>query len=132
MDLLSIMFIFRNTSTGPVSFNNTPIAVPLPGADSSDGLQVQDLNGDNRPELILGAKKGASTDIMILPNTSTQSNLSFGTEQSFSVASVIQDIITGDFNRDGKLDIATSSAFGIDRVNVLLCLRTVILTSAVA
>ena len=108
------LFIFRNTSNGAVSFVTKPIAIPIPGVTTPFGLglEVQDLNGDRKPELIFtGQDTGASSNVIrVLPNTTNQAGgFSFGAPVHVENVQILFDLVTGDFNRDGLLDIASST-----------------------
>jgi gliding motility-associated-like protein len=104
------IYIFSNqSSVGSVSFNSTPVKVPITGATTTYGLDVQDLDGDRRPEIIVNQFN--NSDIFIVPNTSSGSLVSFGTVQRIAVTGTLNHLATADFNKDGKLDIAVTSAF---------------------
>ncbi len=99
--------IFRNTSTGGnIQFNPTPIIVPITGASTTNGLIVEDLNGDLLPDLVTCPFFGS--DVFIRFNNSTPGNFNFAGIQSISVIGNLNSIAPGDFNNDGKVDIAVT------------------------
>jgi len=112
------IYVFVNqSSVGTVSFNATPIKVPITGATTTYGLDVQDLDGDKRPEIIVNQFN--NSDLFIVPNASSGSIVSFGAVQKLTVTGTLNHLTTADFNEDGKLDIAVTSAFD-KKVFVLL------------
>lgn len=62
---------------------------------------VADFNGDARPDL---AGIGAQSVAVLLGN----GNGTFGARVEYPVATWAQDLAAGDFNRDGKLDLAVT------------------------
>jgi gliding motility-associated-like protein len=99
--------IFQNTSTGGnIQFNATPIIVPMTGAATTNGLIVEDLNGDLLPDLATCPFFG--NDIFIRFNNSTPGNFSFAVIQTITVSGNLNNIAPGDFNNDGKIDMAVT------------------------
>lgn len=106
----TFVYVFVNQSTiGTVAMNATPIKVPVTGATTTYGLDVQDLDGDKKPEIIVNQFNGSN--IFIIKNTSTLTQVSFSTTQTVTVTGTLNHQVTADFNQDGKLDIAATSAF---------------------
>lgn len=99
--------IFQNTSTGGnIQFNATPIFVPMTGAATTNGLIVEDLNGDLLPDLVTCPFFGS--DVFIRFNNSTPGNFNFAGIQSTPVSGNLNSIAPGDFNNDGKIDLAVT------------------------
>ncbi len=99
--------IFRNTSTGGnIQFNATPISVAMTGATTTNGLVVEDLNGDLLPDLATNPFFGSN--IFIRFNNSTPGNFNFGSVQIINVPGNLNSIAPGDFNNDGKIDMAVT------------------------
>jgi gliding motility-associated-like protein len=112
------LYVFVNQSSGgTLTMNATPIKVSVTGASTTYGLDVQDLDGDNKPEII--TNQFNNNDIFIVPNTSTSSAVSFGTAQKITLSGTLIDLTTADFNQDGKLDIAVTGTFEA-KANILL------------
>jgi hypothetical protein len=98
-----------------VDLNSTGIAVMLGNGDgtfqapviyatdggSGGGLTVADVNGDGIPDIIA---TGNQIDVFLGKGDGTFSNL-----VSYNGGSFPEQIITGDFNADGKLDIAVAA-----------------------
>ena len=78
-------------------------AIDLPSGTSPNTLVVADVNGDNKPDLI-STNNGDST-VAIYINNSTPGNISFAAGVTYPVGLYPSSIVTGDFNRDGKIDV---------------------------
>ncbi len=105
------IYIFSNQSTGGVlAFNPLAIKLSVTGPNSSYGLDAQDLDGDNRPEIIIN--QFTANDIFIIKNLSSVGELSFSTDvKKIPLTATLNHLTTADFNKDGKLDIAATSSF---------------------
>ncbi|MDH5379627.1 MAG: FG-GAP-like repeat-containing protein, partial [Cyclobacteriaceae bacterium] len=114
------LYFYMNNSAAAVSFVSTANVLPIVGIDGTFSLEVQDLNSDGRPEIIVVAKVGNAKEIEVLKNISTINKVSFDAPVVFKTEIVIEDLITGDFNNDGKLDIVTSSPLSTSKVSLLL------------
>ncbi len=113
----NILYVFVNQSTaGTVAFLSTPVKLTVTGANTSYGLDVQDIDGDGKPEII--ANQFTASHIFVLRNTSS-GTVSFAPSQLINLGANLIEVTTADFNEDGKLDIAATSSFD-DRVVVLL------------
>jgi gliding motility-associated-like protein len=99
------ILLFQNTSTkGNVNFGTTPITLEIPGLSSTNGLSVEDLNDDGKPEIITNPL--FETNVIILENLSTKSNFIFGDPLVLNLGGSLNSLVVGDINRDGKSDIA--------------------------
>ena len=105
------IYIFVNTSSGGnPTFNPTPVRVAVAGASNLYGLDVQDMNGDSKPELII--TQFNKNNIYILINESTNLIEFNPTPFQQTTAAAFNKIIAADFNEDGKMDIVASNFFG--------------------
>ena len=75
-----------------------------------------DFNGDGRLDLATANRGDVAADISVLLGLGDGT---FATEQRFSVGSVPLALLSGDFNGDGRLDLATANILSND-VSVLL------------
>ena len=98
--------VLRNISTpGTIAF-----ATPLQLQTASSyygGIAISDLNGDNKPELIVGCGT-----LSIFPNQSTPGSLSafsFGTRIDVPVSTSIYRLSVADLNGDGLPDIVATN-----------------------
>jgi gliding motility-associated-like protein len=106
----SDLYIFKNeSSNGNININPLPVKVPVTGATETLGLEIEDLDGDRKPDIIV--TRNQNPDLYILRNVSTNTAFNF-TVSKITVAGQYNDVITADFNKDGKLDIVTTNLFG--------------------
>lgn len=98
------VIVFENTSTGSISFNTTPVVVNVQGASTTTGLDVQDMDGDGRPDIVTAQFLG--NDVFVLRNTG-EGTITFADAVVLPLAgNSLLNLTTGDFNADGTLDIA--------------------------
>jgi hypothetical protein len=76
------------------------------GYGSSKYLTTGDFNGDGKLDLATTNTFGAVYDIVVLLNNGSGG---FGAANNFAIGGTAESLTTGDFNGDGKLDLATSS-----------------------
>lgn len=105
----NILYIFPNDAAQPVGSN--PYTLPalkiaVTGVTNTYGLDVQDLDNDGKPDILLN--QISTSDVHVLRNTSTTS-LQFAEAQKIPVAGELRNITTADLNKDDKLDIIVSS-----------------------
>src|SRR5262249_52106963 len=67
-------------------------------------LAVVDLNADNKPDLAVAYFSGNTVSVLL--NTTASGNLSFAVQQTFAADTNPRYIVAGDFNADGKPDLA--------------------------
>ncbi len=100
--------ILRNTSVaGDISGGSLAPAVDLAGADAGETIAAGDLDGDGKPDLIVGSWSGQT--IAVYRNLSTSGSVttnSFAPEVAFSAGGNVHTIAVGDLDGDGKPDLA--------------------------
>jgi len=111
--------VFLNTTTTGVS---TPAFTAKKDFTTGTGpaiLSIGDFNGDGKPDL--SVPNSSTTSFSVLLNTMTLgvSTASFSAATSFVTGINPSILVTGDFNGDGKLDVATSNT-GSNTFSVLL------------
>ena len=105
----NIVYVFVNqSSAGAISFNATPVKVAVTGANTSYGMDVQDLDGDGKPEIIVNQFQ--SSDIFILRNQSS-GLISFSAPVKITSIASYNSVSTADLNKDGLLDMMLTSTF---------------------
>jgi hypothetical protein len=77
-----------------------------PGGSAPETIITGDFNGDGQPDIVLGDNYGGSVGVQILLNDGKGG---FDAPAFIPLdAGFTQQMVTGDFNRDGKLDLALS------------------------
>jgi hypothetical protein len=102
--------------------------IPLPGDCSTIAcvpvaVAVADLNGDTKPDIVVANNEDDTVSVLL-----GNCDLTFNSGGNFPVDASPEWVVAADFNRDGHVDIATSSDFGNlanpsdlnDKVSVLL------------
>lgn len=113
--------ILRNTAR-PGIINDSSMAtyVLLPLQAAANHITIRDLDGDNKPDIIVSADSG----IAILKNLATPGTLttaSFAPEVDIHTGADITAVVAADLDGDGKPDIVTPNAFyyGKSTVSIL-------------
>ncbi len=108
----SITVLLANSSGGFTAASGSPVAV---GA-GPQSVAVADVNGDGKPDLI-AANTTASTLTILIGDGTGRFTATVGSP--LATASPVSFLAVGDFNGDGKTDIATVNV-GSDSVSILL------------
>ena len=98
----NIIYIFINQSSGAIAFNPTPVKITVTGATNTYGLDVQDLDGDAKPDIIV--TQFNLNDAFVLRNQST-SLVSFSAPVKIPSTIPYINLGTADLNKDGMLDL---------------------------
>ncbi|MEO7989245.1 MAG: FG-GAP-like repeat-containing protein [Chryseolinea sp.] len=103
------VIVLPNISTlGLIAFNPVPLIITIPGAASTDGLAIGDLNGDFRPEIVTSQFITGTSNLYILENKSTPGNFNLGSVITKSISGTVVNIRMGDLDFDGMKDIAVT------------------------
>lgn len=104
----SRFFILPNQSSlSTISFG-TSIIISPGGTSGTDGIDIQDLNGDRFPEIVVSEFLNANGDIFVLENSSAPGLINFQSPLRLDVPSTVSNLRVGDLNADGKPDIAAT------------------------
>lgn len=98
--------ILRNTSTGAVSFNTTPLTLDVPGATTTSGIAVIDFNRDRRPDILVTQFLTDNGGYFLATNASASGSFNFAEFRPYSATGALFNIIASDFNNDGQPDFA--------------------------
>lgn len=98
----------------PGSFPNR---LDIPSGTRAYSVTLGDFNGDGKLDLAV-ANQG-SFNVSILLNDPTDPQNSFPTKTDYPVGPYPAMVITGDFNRDGKLDLAAANEYSGGSVSLL-------------
>ncbi len=115
----TVTVLVNQSTIGSISFSPIPaVTVTIPGAASTEGLAVEDLDGDGLPEIITSQFQ-TNSDIYIIGNNSSPGSYVAGTIRTIAVGSPIKNIRVGDLDGDRRPEIAftklTASEIGLIR-----------------
>lgn len=97
--------ILNNQSTASIIvFAATPIILPIAGTNSTDGIAVNDLNGDLFPEIVT-AQYQVSSNVYVFANKSLSGTFSFSLLNPISLNYSIKNMKIADVDGDIKPDI---------------------------
>lgn len=102
--------ITRNTSTSTAVNLNSSIYYIYNGATNSSDLELADLDGDGRTDIITGNTYSSNSSFIATRNTSTPGNISTAALVEFPGISgyTVTDVAVADFDKDGKPDVIIS------------------------
>ncbi|HED37429.1 MAG TPA: VCBS repeat-containing protein, partial [Ignavibacteria bacterium] len=119
--------VLLNTTTTGASTPSFSDRTDFPTGSFSVFVSIGDLNGDNKPDLAVANSGFNANSVSVLTNTTTagDSTPTFASKTDFTVGISPRSLSIGDFNGDGKLDLAVPN-YGSDNISILI--NTTIIT----
>lgn len=114
----------NESTTANIIFSASRITITLDGAASTDGLAVEDLDGDGLPEIVTSQFLTQTSNIFILKNASIPGNISFIVDQTLSISGTVVNIKAGDLDGDDKPEITATQLIGPGTVSIFRNLTT--------
>jgi trimeric autotransporter adhesin len=115
-DDVSVLLNTTVIATGPLAFTTQQ---EFDTGNQPNSVAAGDFNGDRRPDL--ASANNHSNTVSVLLNTTAPgaTTPSFAAQQVFNTGLYPNSVAVGDFNGDGRLDLASANS-GSDDVSVLL------------
>ena len=101
--------LIKNTST-PGNVSHAPV-VQYTNFGLFEGTSIGDIDGDGKPDVSVTVPGSGSTNIVaVYRNTSSGGTISLAPKLDFTVGTNPRELITFDFDNDGKPDLASVNA----------------------
>lgn len=95
----------NSSSLASISFA-APKTFTVTGATNTDGLSIEDLNGDQLPDIVMN--QILLPNVFILHNNSSQGNIKLENQITLTVSGNLANVRVGDLDGDHKPDIAVT------------------------
>jgi FG-GAP-like repeat/Calx-beta domain/FG-GAP repeat len=119
----SVGVLINQTAPGATTPSFAPLVNFAVGPGPA-GLAIGDLNGDGKPDLVVTDQGSDSVSVLLNTTTPGAATPSFVPKADFAVGGGFSlSVAIGDFNGDGRPDLAVANAFngtGGDTISVLL------------
>jgi len=107
-----IRVLVNQSTTASISMSATPVEIAVTDAATTDGLSVQDLNGDYLPDIVTSQFQTTTSNLFIIQNSSTPGNFQFTNLPKIAVSGSVKRVRVGDLDGDKKPDIAVTQLIG--------------------
>jgi hypothetical protein len=111
-DYFKMVTVLRNAGPTPDGFFPTARSYAIPntfGAGNVTSVAVGDFNGDGKPDIVATSNDNYSNgNVNVLLNNGDGSG-TFGAAQAYAVGGFATSVAVGDFNGDGKPDLAVTT-----------------------
>ena len=114
----TISVLFNTTSTG-ATIPSFAAKVDFPTGTSPFGVAIADFNGDAKPDLVVPDYSANTVSVFMNTTAALATTPTFAAKVDFPTGASPFSIALGDFNSDGKPDIAVANV-GSSTVSVLL------------
>ncbi len=113
--------ILRNTTANGATTPSFAAKLDLTVSSNPFGVTVSDFNKDGKPDLVVGNTNLNANVISVLLNTTTAGSgtITFSSKQDFGTGLLPRSVGVGDFDADGKMDLAVGND-GSGSISVLL------------
>ncbi len=111
--------IIKNNSTGGVlNLSATTTNIAMPGVTNAGSLQIADINGDGKGDIVALPYQTTGGGIFVALNQSTSGNIAFGSFTRIELSGDPNILKVADLNKDGRPDLVFSQ-FIADQIVIL-------------
>lgn len=110
LSALTASVYLNTTSTGKFTSSSLAIPVNFTTLANAEGMNVADLDGDGKPEMMVPNSNNNTVSVFL--NTSTVGNVSYAAGVEFTAHTTPKYVTTADIDGDGKIDMVVANRDG--------------------
>ena len=103
-----VLFLENQSTTANITFSPTIREIVIPQASRTMGLSVEDLNGDQFPEIVVNQFLTDNGNCFVIQNSSSPGNFQFNNIIELAIPGTLVSLKIGDMDGDGKRDIVAT------------------------